>query len=116
MNVLTQIILLLLQSQLDVQAIKQKEFLPRLCEMDPMASMKDLLSHLEPHIKAKDMNVTLANDEKNPVPDQIIFDPGRFKQTLFLILTNAFKYTEEAQRHIKVTMSLKDPADGELSH
>ena len=94
------------QSQLDLVAIKRCEFTPKLTEMDLMATMEELKVHFDPKINCgNELKIVLEMDEEFPVPEKILFDPSRFKQTIYLILTNAFKYTKEQKGDIHIHTS-----------
>jgi len=63
--------------------------------MNPEKTIEEILHHFDPKLNSgNDFEIILEKDEENPVPNKIYFDSQRLKQTIFLILTNAFKFTK----------------------
>jgi len=84
-----------------VQAIKKSEFIPKFIEMDPFKTLEELASHFDPKVSSgQELTVDLVKDNEHPPPEKICFDPLRFKQSIFLVLTNAFKYTKDKKGEV----------------
>ena len=75
--------------------------------MNPVGAIQDLLRHFENQIKSNELVVNLITDKTHPPPDVITIDRDRFKEVIFLILSNMFKY-KAARSELNIVLGFRN--------
>lgn len=112
----------LLNDLLDLAKIHKRELRLQPVPFRPVECLQNVIARFRVLATQKDV---LLRDMIDPaIPDELVGDPGRFRQTVAVLLSNAFKFTDRGEvecrveiaasrgRHVELHVAVRDTGIG----